>query len=235
MENKKISIFESGIIGLFVGVIIASYQVYINYNNIPFGKILGYGSLYYPFSKLGIINIENIYSIFAIATLAFFIYGLIFGVIVKLGIKWYYPVILIIAFLTIGIIEQQRIPETKIEMNPLQNTATIIKRPKVQEKYFGMEAKGDLNNDNRDDIAFIIERNDDDRGSLYYLTSAITDDSGKNGTNLVYLGNNVKPININVDNGYIKIEYTRNSTTTQTMLAQILNNKLTISTSTISQ
>lgn len=235
MENKKLSIFESGIIGLFTGVIIAIYQVYINYNNIAFGKILGYLSLYYPLSNLNIINNQNIYSIFAVSTLAFFIYGMIFGAIIKLGIKWYYPAFLIIALLTIGVIEQQRIPEAKIEINPLQNTATIIRHQKNPERYFGMEARGDLNTDGKDDIAFIIERNDDERGSLYYLTSAITEDGGKRGTNLIYLGNNVKPIYINIDNGYIKIEYTRNSTTTQTMLAQIQDNKLIFSTSTISQ
>lgn len=235
MENKKLSIFETGIIGLFVGVILASYQAYINYSDIAFGKILGYTSLYYPLSSLNILDTQNIYSIFAITTLVFFIYGMIFGLLIKLGFKWYYLTILALALLAMLVFEQQTIPEIKNQIDPLQNTASIIRHSKSKEKYFGMEAYGDLNNDNRDDIAFIIERNDDNRGSVYYLTSALTEDTGKNGTNLVYLGNNVKPISISIENNAIKIDYNRNSTSTQTMEAVIQNNKLIISTSTNNQ
>ena len=100
---------------------------------------------------------------------------------------------------------------------------------KAATQYFGsegtVETKGDLNGDTKDDIAFIINRKDEDRGMLYYMATSLASTTGYVGTNLVFLGNKVEPTSIKIVDGVINVEQTvtdqSSSTTTQTLYAKL--------------
>lgn len=61
-------------------------------------------------------------------------------------------------------------------------------------RYFGNEAKGDLNGDMVPDIAFLITQNTGGSGTFYYLVGAIQhQDNTYQGTHAVFLGDRIAP------------------------------------------
>lgn len=59
-------------------------------------------------------------------------------------------------------------------------------------QYFGNEVFLDLDNDQVDDVAFIVTREDQDK-NLFYLVGAIRKDGGYLGTKTSLLGENISP------------------------------------------
>ena len=60
-------------------------------------------------------------------------------------------------------------------------------------EYFGNEAWGDFNNDGRQDVAFLIERELENGQKSYYVTAAFNLNEGYEGMNAIFLGNDIAP------------------------------------------
>lgn len=235
---KKLSIFEAGIIGLFVGVIVATYVTYVTSSDFVVGKILNWITLRSVFDYIPLSEDQTMVGFFVFTIIVFTLYGVIIGLLVKPLKKSSILVVPLALVLVTGFVEQNFFTKGVVAtVEPTQYTASAIQAvPKVPKQYFGMEAFGDLNMDGKDDVAFIINRKDEDRGMLYYLTVALADDKGKTGTNLIFLGDKVNPQNVLITNNVIEITITTgNSTTTDIFYARVIGGnleKITASTTT---
>ena len=228
MQNR-LSVFETTIIGLLFGVVVASYESFISYSTNLSGNILKYLTLT-PLFSIVTEDSSSLSAKFAFTVTIFLIYGILAGLLIKIGVRGYIILSIAILIVLACFIEQTNLPPTNTSFETYQ--ANIIKSERKKTQFFGFEAHGDLNNDNEDDVAFIIEREDADRGPLYYLSSALHTTDGNQGTNLVFLGNNTKPQTIKIQDQKIIIEYTKNSTTTNTLQAYIQGGQLVLATST---
>lgn len=60
-------------------------------------------------------------------------------------------------------------------------------------KYFGNEVKKDLNDDGREDIAFLITQQNGGSGTFFYVLAAINTENGYVGSQAVLLGDRIAP------------------------------------------
>jgi len=223
---KKLSIFEAGILGLFIGVIIATYLTFIISSEGVVGNILSLISLQPILNLLPIAENSILFVSFAFFVFVYLLYGLIIGIIIHFISK---PKILIIPLIIIigGIGFEEFINHSKpitgqSNFDSYSVAAVVRSVPQTPKQYFGNEAIGDLNGDNKDDVAFLIHRDDEDRGKLYYLTTAIGTSTGYIGTNLIFLGEKISPQNISIEDSLIIIDYiTKTSSSTQQQFAHI--------------
>jgi hypothetical protein len=65
-------------------------------------------------------------------------------------------------------------------------------------KYFGNEARLDLNADGREDVAFIITRSPGGSGTFYYAVAAVNTGAGFMGSDGYLLGDRIAPQSTNV-------------------------------------
>ncbi len=75
--------------------------------------------------------------------------------------------------------------------------------------YFGNEAKGDINKDGVQDVAFLITDQPGGSGTFYYVVAALGTTDGKYvGTNAKLLGDRIAPQNTSIDeDGDIVVNY----------------------------
>jgi len=59
--------------------------------------------------------------------------------------------------------------------------------------YFGNEAKGDLNNDGQEDVAFLITQDGGGSGFFYYVVAALKTSEGYKTTNAFFIGDRIAP------------------------------------------
>ena len=78
---------------------------------------------------------------------------------------------------------------------------------KTVTEYFGNEATGDLNNDGRTDIAFIITQTSSGSGTFYYAVGAVKTDDGYRGTDAVLLGDRIAPQTTEIRDGKLIVNY----------------------------
>jgi hypothetical protein len=224
---KRSSVLEIAIMSLFVGVTISAYLVYvINYGGF-IGRTLRYVSLIPVLNSFNIPGDQMLVVSFLFFILVFVIYGFIIGFMIQKGNKAIFIVVSIILILTTLIIIEQRngIKSHYVEQD-LDTVFTFVqprKNPLPKEQYFGDEAVGDLNNDENEDVAFLVPRIDEDR-TVYYVVSSIKTELGHTGTNLLFLGSNVLPKNINIESGVIVIDYT--DTTKKDSVIEKMNFKI---------
>jgi hypothetical protein len=64
---------------------------------------------------------------------------------------------------------------------------------KITTRYFGNEAKGDLNFDGREDMAFLITQDNGGSGTFYYVVVALKTDTGYTTTNGFFIGDRIAP------------------------------------------
>ncbi len=76
---------------------------------------------------------------------------------------------------------------------------------KVITQYFGNEVKSDLDDDGREDIAFILTQQTGGSGTFYYLVAALNKEGGFIGSDAVLLGDRVAPQSTNMGKGNILI------------------------------
>ena len=88
------------------------------------------------------------------------------------------------------------------EMEAAPGSAT-----KITTRYFGNEAIGDLNNDGKNDIAFLLTQTTGGSGTFFYLVVALQTTSGTEGTNAIFLGDRIAPQNTSITNGMIIVNY----------------------------
>lgn len=72
---------------------------------------------------------------------------------------------------------------------------------KVDTAYFGNEARGDLDGDGKEDVAFILTQSTGGSGRFYYLAVALKTADGYKGTNTLLLGDRVAPQPTEIKNG----------------------------------
>ena len=238
---KSFSILESTIIGFFVGVVVSTYLVFITSTGAFVGQIIDWISMG-PIVKLIHFpdNFELVY-LFVFYVVIYTIYGFIIGLLIKDSKKTTIIVSMILLGLFSASVYEQlngvapMIAESEIYQPPVAAIIRAIPKenePEQPKQFFGNEVTGDLDGDGIDDVAFLITRNDKDRGMLYYLSTALSTSTGHIGTNLIYLGERFEPQRIYIDNGIIGFEYIDvttkktkdNSTTTpKTIFAQVKN------------
>ncbi len=75
-------------------------------------------------------------------------------------------------------------------------------------KYFGNEAKGDLNGDGREDVVLLLTRTMGGSGTFYYVAVALATDGGYVGSEAYLIGDRIAPQSTNIDrNGVILVNY----------------------------
>lgn len=80
---------------------------------------------------------------------------------------------------------------------------------KITTRYFGNDAKGDLNFDGRDDVAFLVSQNTGGTGEFYYAVAAVATENGYRTTNAFLVGDRIAPqsTEIKSDSGELRINY----------------------------
>jgi len=75
-------------------------------------------------------------------------------------------------------------------------------------KYFGNEAKGDINGDGIPDMAFLITRSGGGSGTFYYVVGAVQNQKGGyQGTDAVLLGDRIAPQTTEIKDGKVIVNY----------------------------
>jgi len=80
---------------------------------------------------------------------------------------------------------------------------------KVTTRYFGNEAKGDLNGDGRDDVAFLVTQDRGGTGIFYYVVVALNTPEGYRTTNAFLIGDRIapQPTDINASAGELYVNF----------------------------
>lgn len=78
---------------------------------------------------------------------------------------------------------------------------------KITTKYFGNEAKGDLNGDGQEDVVFLLTQSGGGSGTFYYAVVALKTASGYQGTNAILLGDRIAPQTTEVHATDIVVNY----------------------------
>ncbi len=73
--------------------------------------------------------------------------------------------------------------------------------------YFGNEAKGDLDGDGDEDIAFILIQNGGGSGTFVYAVAALNTGKGYIGTNGILLGDRIAPQTTEIQDGMMLVNY----------------------------
>jgi len=88
------------------------------------------------------------------------------------------------------------------EIEPAPGSAS-----KVVTRYFGNEARGDLNGDGIEDVGFLVSQTAGGSGTFYYAVTAIRTSEGWVGTNGVLLGDRVAPQTTQIESGLLVVNY----------------------------
>lgn len=65
-------------------------------------------------------------------------------------------------------------------------------------RYFGYDAFGDLNNDGKEDVVFLLTDDSAGSGRFYYVVAAFKTDTGYVGSNAVLLGDRIAPQGVEI-------------------------------------
>jgi heat shock protein HslJ len=74
-------------------------------------------------------------------------------------------------------------------------------------QYFGNEARGDIDGDGDEDVAFLITENSGGSGTFFYLVAALSEDGGYRGTSAVLIGDRIAPQTSEFKDGLIIVNY----------------------------
>jgi hypothetical protein len=231
---KRLTVFETTVIGLLVGVMVSAYITFVMGTDGFLGKTLEFISLKPLLDGIQIPEDKLLLVSFLFFVAVYALYGAIIGIIAHVSGKMRVLIIPALLLLAVGAFLEQKSGSSSVTTLPdttYDQTAALIQaRQKASEKkYFGTEAAGDLNADNRADVAFLIHRNDKKNGPLYYLSSALTTESGRSGTNMLYLGPKAEPRTISISEGIIIVEYVEkgsNATNTEKFRASVIDGSL---------
>lgn len=78
---------------------------------------------------------------------------------------------------------------------------------KYQVRYFGNEARGDLNGDGIEDVTFLVTQNTGGTGTFYHVVAAVATSSGYVGTDSVLLGDRISPQTTEIRDGKLIVNY----------------------------
>jgi hypothetical protein len=88
-----------------------------------------------------------------------------------------------------------------------ETAATTDSTSKIITRYFGNEARGDINGDGRDDLAFLLTQERGGTGIFYYAVAVLDTASGFVTTNTFFIGDRIAPQTINIMDGIINVNY----------------------------
>ncbi len=74
-------------------------------------------------------------------------------------------------------------------------------------RYFGNEARGDINGDGIEDVVFLLTQNDGGSGTFYYAAAAIRTATGYQGKNAIYLGDRIAPQTTSINDQIIEVNF----------------------------
>lgn len=75
-------------------------------------------------------------------------------------------------------------------------------------RYFGNDAKGDLNGDGVPDVAFLITQDTGGSGTFFYVVGAIQNTVGRyHGTEAAYIGDRIAPQSTEIRDGLLIVNY----------------------------
>ena len=74
-------------------------------------------------------------------------------------------------------------------------------------EYFGNDITGDFNNDDKDDVAFILTQETGGSGLFVYVVVLLGDGKSGTGTNAIYLGDRIAPQTTEFRDGGIIVNY----------------------------
>ena len=93
-------------------------------------------------------------------------------------------------------------------MNGVSEVEQAGSASKIVTKYFGNEAKGDLNNDGIPDAAFLLTQETGGSGTFFYVVAAIqTPNKTYNGTHAAFIGDRIAPQSTGIHNGLVVVNY----------------------------
>ena len=78
---------------------------------------------------------------------------------------------------------------------------------KIVTRYFGNEARGDLNADGVEDVVFLLTQDTGGSGTFFYLVGAIKEGDGYRGTQAVLIGDRIAPQTTNFEDGLVVVNY----------------------------
>jgi heat shock protein HslJ len=79
---------------------------------------------------------------------------------------------------------------------------------KIVTTYFGNEAKGDFDNDGREDVAFLLTQQTGGSGTFYYVVAALNKETGYEGSQGLLLGDRIAPQTTEVnEKGFVVVNY----------------------------
>ncbi len=226
---RKFTPFETAILGFFVGVLIASCFVFFTSTEMFLSQLIRWVSLLPLAHTLGVPVGHLVYE-FLFVVAVYTLYGFIIGAVLQFTITDKTKLaagLMMLVFVGMGTEQyfgmsfQPALPveagySTVVPSGQVAQTLQAAGTDTVRSarldsnkvfQYFGTEAHGDLNGDGKDDVAFLIPRNDETRGMIYYIAAALATDTGYTGTNLLFLGDEVTPKSISIEKGVIDIQY----------------------------
>lgn len=211
----KLTVLEKIIISFFVGVVASAYVTFLLGSSIPLGSFLSLLSLEPFFTHPSLV----ISFLFFIA-----VYGVYSYIILE--IVHHFPKSKVFLALLIGAIGVGAFFDQKSQAPIAQEdnsfvAAAFVPLKKViletPQTYFGQEARGDLNGDGLDDVAFILHRNDPDRGHLYYFSGALATTTGHQGLDIAFLGDSFDPKTISIASSTVEIVSEKDEKKTATL------------------
>jgi hypothetical protein len=78
---------------------------------------------------------------------------------------------------------------------------------KVTIRYFGNDARGDLNGDGQEDVAFLITKDAGGSGLFYYVVVALKTPTGYKTTNAFLIGDRIAPQSTNIIGRELHVNY----------------------------
>lgn len=88
------------------------------------------------------------------------------------------------------------------EVKTAANSAAV-----VATRYFGNEARGDLNGDGREDVAFLLTQSGGGSGTFYLVTVALGTEKGYQGLNTILLGDRIAPQTTEIRDGQLIVNF----------------------------
>lgn len=225
---KSFKLIESSIIGLLIGVVVSVYILFMDTAGRDIGNILNKISLTDVISYFPQQYASSIVFNFLFYILVYIVYVVILNILFRMHKKSAIAVSVILFGLCVGSTIQQinafkkpvALSESVVEVGNFSSSEV--------KKYFGEESKGDLNQDQLDDVAFLIKRNEgDERGDMYYLSASLKNNQGYEGLNLMYVGEKIIVDNLTIQEGVVVVSFKEtDEDEVKTYKAKVENNVL---------
>jgi hypothetical protein len=224
---KNLMILESLIVGFLLGIAVSAYIIYMDTVGRNIGDVLNMLSLN-PVLESSKYQ-DSIFISFIFYIVVYMVYTLLLNLIMRINKKVRIILLLVIICLLTLIGFQQNKAFKNNPSADLLGSDVILENNNTKEikKYFGeYEAFGNLNSDNKEDVAFVVKIGDEEDVSIsYYLSASIKDSQGYIAKNLVYIDEDIKVESIKIEDNKIHLAFVLDEEP-QTFIAEIIDDQL---------